>query len=170
MLHGVCFYLALSKWYYVFLDVFKYLFSVLSCKLTAKIWKLSALASYHIPHKNKLIQHHTIHTVWLVIFVRDFFLLSPRKQTNCVSIRPTSNYLAAQTPTEACQRVCLDGYCSSHPGKSKHYVSTDAWNGQEAIVATNVLTLGTRLLFLSHWNKEPRLQFFTSSAFGHTAN
>ena len=64
-------------------------------------------------------------------FREGFFLLSPCKQTNCVSIRPTSNYLAAQTPTEACQRVCLDGYCSSHPGKSKHYVSTYARDGQQ---------------------------------------
>ena len=66
-------------------------------------------------------------TVWFVTFARD--LLKPRgfccpraKRANRVSIRPTSNYLAVLTPTEACQRVCH----SSHPVNRRATYSTDA--------------------------------------------
>ena len=69
-------------------------------------------------------------------------------------------YLAVLTPTEACQRVCLWQLSRKPSRKSKCYVSIDAWTGQQHnaesdIVSTNVL--GARLLFLPHWNQEPRL-------------
>ena len=76
-----------------------------------------------------------LYTIWLVIFTRDLFLCFSRvqepftkiktakfccphaKQVNHISIRPTSNYLAVLTPTEAFQCVVhvFDGYHSSHP-------------------------------------------------------